>query len=1019
VKITRRNLFKYTAATGAGVLLTGLGVKLAPLYAGIYEVTIQNAKFFDGVCPVCSIGCSVKIYYAGNRITHVEGNVKDPVSGGRLCAKGSACWYLAANPQLLVGDNYIKETGSGSKVKVSWARVREPGGNEWKTVQYKDAIESLADEIASSVQAQWDDANKRCENVAILGGAQLTNEECFLAAKLARALGIVYLDSEVRDSYLPAMWALRATTGWGAATNPVYDVQNSDVVLVIGSNPAETHPVAMGWILNARFAKVSNKVIVVDPRFTRSASKADYYARIRPGTDVAFIGGLINYVIKNKKYNEAYLKQHTNFPLILTNKPYQGQEFQGKFQGFDEQKRRYASRDLWNYEPDETGLRHALSLSEAKTVFDRVKRHFERYTDDMVARVTGISLPLFNKIAEEVAKASTPQSAMSVVFSSGITAGTNGTGAVHALAILQMLLGNLGRPGGGLIYLHPWPNGQGAFDMGMVAGFLPGHFPMPRQDETYADYKKRITLEPLGKRPAAKEAFKKQEVYFDNMLRAMYGAETAEEAFNLLPKENPSEDYTYRGIIKKMRDGKIDGLILLNHNPLAFAPDAGLVREALANLKWLAVLDQFETDTSVFWKEKPSNCKVFLIPGRSFTDRSGSITTTDRVVRSFKGMELVPQKTPREIEFIHDLAALMKKKVSGGPAAGLAALSWPFAASNLSYDSGTPEKGVSVKNEFAAHYVLQEIMGAEKGDPWKRKSVKKLEDLNDETLCANWMYAGGVDGAEKLDTVSKRGGYHDKVGWAWPNNTRLLANKASCGADGKPWYESRSQESVASFSSDSWNPSLDSLDGDPKLGPEARESFWRTREGVASAFSGAMVDLAGGAPLPEHYEPAESHFSNALAPLQKENPLAPEDMHASKRERDGAGFSHIGVCFSVAEHFQDGSKTRNIAPLRRALSEPFAEINPELAQSVGVSNGGKVKITSPRGSIELKAVITSRVQPLNIEGKKIHIVGVCDNFGPSGLSTGAIGGTLEPMIFEGASGAFKSKCFVCNVEKAT
>ncbi len=782
----------------------------------------------------------------------------------------------------------------------------------------------------------------------------------------------------------------------------------------------------MNWILNAKLDNLYNRLIVVDPRFTRTASKADIFARIRPGTDTALIGGLINYVLKNRRTHADYVAHHTNFPMTITSNPFKGGTFSGVFQGLDKEARKYTNNGLWNYRMTTSGDPFRDVDYPDMSVMDVVKRHFKRYTRDKVCKITGLSGRVFDELAETIAETGSSKKVMSVIFSSGVTTGPNGTAAVHALAILQMLLGNLGRSGGGLSYYHAYPNGQGAFDMGMAAGFLPGHFPMPRTRESLGDYRKRIVPGAIGVRTSAKTAYKKQEVFFDNVMRAWYKGLSTSDAFKRLPREDADADYTYAGILKAMHEGRIEGLIVLNHNPLVTCPDTEYVREALGRLKWLAVLDAFESETAAFWKGGQAPCKVYLFPSRPFTERDGSVTATDRVVRYSRGQDLEKRNTPRDLFFIHDLACLLKDNyASSGPGAqALGDLAWPFAMTHKSYDSGMPAEGTHIYDKYldAALVVDQEIAGYRmEGDAYK--SLKGTAELRADTFCGNWLYAGMVVqpssdslrslGSEMRD--STRGGLYDMRGWAWPDNTRILFNKASCDKLGKPWPSLKKR--IASAAAGTWNMDLDKVDGDPAVSAKLNEAFWMTREGVACAFAPAMVDYAGGPPLPEFYEPIESPFKNNLNPAPG-NPLVSPETALSKLGGSSSEFKYIGICCSVAEHFQDGSRTRNLGPLVRAVPEPFAEIGPDAARDLGIRTGDKVKVTSARGSVVLKALVTRRVQAVKVRGKSVGMIGLCDNFGPMGLASGASACALAPLAGEPVAGAFKSKSFMCSLAKA-
>jgi formate dehydrogenase major subunit len=1050
LKLTRRSFLKLSAASGAGALLTALGVKLSPVFAHSYELKMMG-QYRQGVCPFCSAGCTTRSYTGAEaRLVHIEGNRESPFTKGGLCAKGCAALFLTTSPDSLLGEKYCLT--EKSEIPQSWGRRRDAGAKDWSLLGYDTALDEISKLIIDTRSGAFDESNGRTEAIGVLGGAQLTNEECYSLAKLARSLGIVYLDSEVRDSYMSVVRALTATTGWPVTSNQLLDVRNTKCALIIGANPAENQPVAMGKILEAQARRA--KIIVVDPRFTRTAAKADHYVRIRPGTDMAFIGGLINFIIKNGRFHTAYMAHHTNMPFKV-NKDFKSQleRFDGNWD-YDPKTRKFKNQASWTYKyigknPD-IDSNFTNSDSDPNSVFSIVKKHFERYDYEKVCRITGIRESVFKKVALEIANSCDPTNTMSVMFSSGVTTGTNGTAAVHGLAILQMLLGNLGRTGGGLNYYHPYPNGQGAFDMGMAASCLPGHFPMPMEGDNLEKYLSRNTVAPLviGKRDQA--LFDRQKTYFRGFLSAWYTSINPESAFDNLPREKPGKDYSFRGMLDAVHAGKVKGLIIFDYNPMVTAPDSAYLREALSKLDWLVVVDLFETETASFWKENASaGAKVYLVPGRPFTERAGSLTASDRIVRYNKEVTSVTRKTTGELEFIHDLFALLQahyntgRGVFGRP---MQEMRWPFEIHGTG--EGGSSKG-SIRRDDSALLVSREINGYRTsggaGEGAKHICLAKPEDIKDGSniVCGNWMYTGSVSSdvlsSDKLTHNGQRSeesrttldqdeaGIYPLLGWAWPNNTRILYNKASCGPLGTGWTPG---DKISRWKTDKgWTSEIDVPDGAVQAADEIAknfDAFWRTREGVACAFAPDMV-LAGAPPLPEYYEPLESYFVNELS-NQQNNPMCRTKGNRKIAGRDELKkYPCIGICFSVAEHQQDGSRTRNMLPLRLAVPEAFCEIGEELADKLKIETGRNVKVTSPRGSVTMKALVTPRMQVLRVmapqlgekRSAEVHMVGLCDNFGFQGAATAkAPANALAPLILEPVSGAFKVKSFVCKVEKA-
>ena len=436
-------------------------------------------------------------------------------------------------------------------------------------------------------------------------------------------------------------------------TNDWIDVKNSDCILVIGANPAENHPASMNWV-NAARDKNGAKLIVVDPRFTRTAATADFYASLRSGTDIVFLGALINYTLQNKLYNEDYVKYYTN-ALTLINPDFKGPaDLDGLFSGYDAEKRHTTGRpgstrprrrrsrsrrrtlrpaQQRDVEKEVTVPKQATSLDDPNCVFALLKKHYARYTPEMVEKICGTPQADFLKVAEMYCATGAPDKTGTIFYAMGQTQHTVGTQNVRSMAMLQLLLGNIGVPGGGVNALRGESNVQGSTDMGLLYNTLPGYLGAPSQSEpdfqTYANKSKYSKTSYWANGPA----------FFKCLMKAWYGdAASAENdyAYDYLPKS--SGNYSWIPLFEAMYAGTIKGLFCMGQNPAVGGPNSRLERKALENLDWLVAMDLFETETASFWKAPGVNpadiqTEVFLLPAADAMEKAGSIVTSGRRIQ--------------------------------------------------------------------------------------------------------------------------------------------------------------------------------------------------------------------------------------------------------------------------------------------------------------------------------------------------------------------------------------------------
>lgn len=859
------------------------------------------------------------------------------------------------------------------------------------------------------------------------------------------------------------MAGLGPTYGRGAMTNDWVDIKNSDCILVIGGNPAENHPASILWVNKAR--EQGAKLVVVDPRFNRTAAVADFYASLRSGTDIVFLGGLINYVLQNRLYNEEYVKYYTN-ALTLINPDYKGPaDLDGYFSGFDSEKKVY-DNTTWQYQTEKqkivgsdgkevevTVIKRAASLDEPNAVFSHLKRHFARYTPEMVERVCGTPMDAFLQVAQLFCATSAPDKSGTILYAMGQTQHTVGTQNVRVMAILQLLLGNIGLPGGGVNALRGESNVQGSTDMALLFHDLPGYLGLPTDKHpdlaTYTAKFDTTSYWVNGSR------------FFNSLMKAWFGNAATNEnnfAYDYLPKS--SGNYSWIPLFEAMYAGKIKGLINMGQNPAVCGPNARLERKALGNLEWLVVMDLFETETATFWRApgvdpKDIKTEVFLLPAADALEKAGSIVTSGRRIQWRPKVAASPGEAKEDIWILDRLVKALKAlyKDSTDPK------DRPIL--DLVWDYGDPPDSEAVAREING-YALDNVVDKDgKVLVEKGKVIPGFATIataaNPEVIaCGNWIYSGyfapADDGTGISMPAAKRRGQKDPGelgvypfwGFAWPANRHILYNRASARPDGTPWAESKKLIW--------WDPNADTgtkdAQGKPILGkwvgydvpdfaltkaPDAKadplgtglaaqagtDPFLMKADGKGWLF--APKGLNEG-PLPEHYEPLESPTANLLSKVQVNPVVKIWATDQDKEIGDKVGmfdqFPIICTTYRLTEHWQAGAMSRNLSWLAEAQPNMFVEISKELAAEKGIKNGDRVIITSARGEIKAVAVVTARWKPFTIDGKKIHQVGMPWHYGWQGLATGDVANNLTPHVGDGNTMIPEYKAFLVDVRKA-
>jgi len=796
-------------------------------------------------------------------------------------------------------------------------------------------------------------------------------------------------------------------------TNHWNDLQNSDCIFIIGCNPAENHPISFKWIEKA--VDKGAKLVVVDPRYTRSASKADIYAQVRPGTDIAFLGGLINYALKNSLVHLDYVRDYTNASFIV-NERYDFED--GLFCSFDDQEKTYDNK-AWAYALDGSGNpQRDRSLKDPRCVYQLLKEHYSRYDLDTVCSITGTKRGDYLAVADAFCGTGRADKAGTILYAMGITQSTHGTQNVRAVAMLQLLLGNVGIAGGGVNALRGESNVQGSTDYGLLFHVLPGYLKSPEFDNvSLAAYNTKWT--PTTKDSRSANWWGNTPKYITSLLKAWYGDNATPEndfCYDYLPKR--SGNYSYSKIIEKMGKGELEGLVCMGMNPAVGGPDSNNAREALGKLKWLVTVDLWETETSIFWKRpgvdpKKIQTEVFMLPAASSIEKEGSISNSGRWAQwRYKAVE--PVGTAQSDLWIIDqfykrVAARYQK---GG--------TFPEPLTKLSWDYGHGhEPDVHLVAKEINGYFTKDVTITEQGKTLvfkKGDQVPAFKYLaaDGSTLSGNWLYCGsytkeGNQMARRDDSDPTGLGMYPKWSWCWPVNRRILYNRASVTPQGAPFNPKRTV--IA------WDALEKKWQGDVPDGPwppmaddkEGKYPFIMLPEGHGRLYG---LDLKDG-PFPEHYEPVESPARNLLSAVQN-NPVVKLPKNVSSNLEQ---YPYIGTTYRMTEHWQTGGMTRNLPWLVELVPNMFVEMSESLAKLKGIKRGDKVTVTTERGAIEAVALITSRLKPFNVGGHKVEQIGMPWHFGYAGLATGDSGNMLTPAVGCANTNIPEFKAFLCNIEK--
>ena len=790
---------------------------------------------------------------------------------------------------------------------------------------------------------------------------------------------------------------------------------NSDCIVIAGSNMAECHPVAFQWVVEAK--RRGATIIHVDPRFTRTSALADFHVPNRVGGDVVFLGALINHVLSGGHEFREYVTAYTNAADILPEEYVDAEDGAGLFSGYDPATRSY---DNATWRP--TGERD-LTLTHPRCVFQVLKRHFARYTPERVQQACGISPADFGRIAATLVECSGRERTTAWVYAVGWTQHTTGVQHIRTAAILQMLLGNMGRPGGGIMALRGHASIQGSTDIPTLFDLLPGYLPMPRPDD--------VSLEHYLTRLPDTGFWGNKRSYLVSLLKAWFGdAATAENdfCFGALPRIS-GDHGTYRTVLD-MIEGKIKGYFLWGQNPAVGSAGARLQRLAMAKLDWLVVRDLTVIESAAFWKNSPEiatgelrtdriGTEVFFIPAASHVEKGGTFTNTQRMLQWHHQALEPPGDARSDLWFAYHLGRRIRARLAGSTAErdrGIQNLTWDY-----------PESGEDA--EPSAEAVLQEVNG--RGPDGRLLSGFAELKGDGSTACGCWIYsgcfAGGVNQTARRRPHAEQSWVAPEWGWAWPANRRILYNRASADPAGRPWSEAKAYvwwdaeagqwtgHDVPDFER---GKPPDFIPEPGATGPAAlggADPFIMQRDGKGALF--VWSGLADG-PLPTHYEPAESPLVNAMY-KQDDSPVAKTypDHPATHNQLGGAvAYPFVITTYRLTEHHTAGGMSRTLSRLAELQPELFCEVSPSLADLRGLENGGWATIITARAAIEARVLVTRRVRPLRIPGEGvIHQIGLPYHWGSEGMVTGDTVNDLLPFAVDPNVFIQESKVATCDI----
>ena len=805
-------------------------------------------------------------------------------------------------------------------------------------------------------------------------------------------------------------------------TNHWIDLKNSDCILIMGSNAAENHPISMKYVTEAQSR--GGKLISVDPRFTRTSAKADIYAPLRSGTDIAFLGGMIKYIIDNKLYNEEDVVAYSDAAFLVGD----GFDFKdGLFSGYDTGKRAYDA-SKWTYQLDANGVpKKDLTLQDKRCVFQLLKAHYARYTPVLVSKITGTPEKDLLEVYKAYAATGAKGKAGTIMYAMGWTQHTVGVQNIRAMSIIQTLLANMGVAGGGVNALRGESNVQGSTDHGLLFHILPGYIATPATNwPKLEDYLKR---RPKSSDPLSANWWQNEPKYMVSLLKAYFGdAATAANEFGYpwMPKLDAGKAYSWLDLFDVMYNGEIKGFFAWGMNPACSGANANKTRAAMKNLDWLVNVNLFDNETGSFWRGPgmdPAKIKteVFMLPACVSVEKEGSITNSGRWMQwRYRGPKPLGESRP-DGDIILALGNKLKelyKKEGGAFPDPILGLKWDYADSHGEFD---PHKVAKTING----YFLEDV--TIDGTVYKKGTLVPtfgLLQVNGSTSSGCWVYAGSY--TEKGNMAARRNtqdapngiGLYPEFAWAWPVNRRIIYNRASVDLQGQPhdpkdwvikWDGSKW---VGDVPDGPWPP----LENLQTPNAKARWPFIMTRHGFATIFGAGLKD----GPFPEHYEPLECPVEKNYMNAQRVNPTAA--MYGTKADAFATcdpRFPYVGTTYRVSEHWQTGLMTRYQPWLMEMQPQMFVELSEELAALRQIKNGERVKAVTARGQVECTAIVTKRFKPFKLADIVVHEVGFPWHYGwlwPASGKEESVN-LLTPSTGDPNTRIPESKAFMVNIVK--
>ncbi len=814
-------------------------------------------------------------------------------------------------------------------------------------------------------------------------------------------------------------------------TNHWIDIKNSDCIMIMGSNAAENHPISFKYVAEAQHRGA--KLISVDPRFTRTSSKADIYAPIRSGTDIAFLGGMIKYILDNNLYFEEYVANYTNAAFIV------GPDFDfkdGLFSGYDPETRKY-DKSKWAFEMDANGVpKMDRTLKNERTVFQLLKKHFSRYTPELVSSITGTPQTELMEIYKIYSASGARGKAGTIMYAMGWTQHTTGVQNIRTMAIIQLLLGNMGVAGGGVNALRGESNVQGSTDHCLLWHIWPGYLKTPRSSNvSLADYNGRWT--PNSKDPLSANWWQNYPKYSVSMLKSFFGdkATAANDfGYDWLPKVDDGKDYSWLSLFDEMYKGTFKGFFAWGQNPACSGANAGKTRKALANLDWMVNVNLFDNETGSFWEGPgmdPAKIKteVFFLPAAASVEKEGSVTNSGRWSQwRYQGPKPLGNSLP-DGQIIMELGNKIKAEYRKGGV-------FPEPILNLKWDYAT-------HGEYDPHKVAKEINGYFlKNVTIKGKNFKKgtlvpsfaFLQADGSTSSGNWLYCnsytekGNMAARRSQEDAPNKIGLYPEFAWCWPVNRRIIYNRASVDLKGQPWDKKdwvirfEGEAKAGKYVSKKWSGDVPDGGWYPLQNPDgstrddAKHAFIMRKHGHGQIFGPGRAD----GPFPEHYEPLECPVEKNILNAQRINPTAPVfEGEADQWATCDPRYPYVATTYRVVEHWQTGVMTRHQPYLLEMQPQMFVEMSVELAKLKGIQNGERVVVSSPRAKLEATAIVTPRFKPFQLGPTIVHQVGLPWHYGWAMPKNGKedSANLLTPSTGDPNTRIPETKAFMVNVVK--